>query len=54
MALELKRFRWSRSSAYSIVTKQIGTQSGSFAASYHGKGGVGIWHVQGATDTILP
>ena len=34
-------------SAYAIVAKQIGIQSGSFVASYHGKGGIGIWHVQG-------
>ena len=34
-------------SAYAIVARQIGIQSGSFVASYHGKGGIGIWHVQG-------
>ena len=34
-------------SAYAIVAQQIGIQSGSFVASYHGKGGIGIWHVQG-------
>ena len=34
-------------SAYAILAKQIGIQSGSFVASYHGKGGIDIWHVQG-------
>jgi len=31
---------------YGIAARELGIESGSFVASYHGPGGKGIWHVQ--------
>lgn len=33
--------------AYWTVAKDLGVESGYFVAAYHGKGGDGMWHVQG-------
>lgn len=33
--------------AYWTVAKELGIESGYFVASHHGKGGNGVWHVQG-------
>lgn len=33
--------------AYWTVAEQLKIDSGSFVSSYHGKGGCGVWHVQG-------
>ena len=32
--------------SYGIVAANLGIEAGSFVASYHGRGGTGIWHVQ--------
>ena len=33
-------------SSYPVVAKNLGSEAGSFVASYHGHGGNGVWHVQ--------